>query len=160
MTEPIKQPEALPLADAPERPTAIIVEQCKCGLLAVGYVAELRAEIEKLQADHAEDQSVIAVWRGRTQRAEGECNALRVSSDARIFAETYTRLDAQAAKLIAEIERLREDAERYQWLRARYRAMSMDMGGNHSWVPDGRVMRELRGPTLNAAIDAALKETK
>jgi hypothetical protein len=45
--EPIK-PEAL-LADAPECTTAIIVEQCKCGLLAVGYVAELRAEVERLR---------------------------------------------------------------------------------------------------------------
>ena len=74
--------------------------------------------------------------------------------------EMRLAVEQNTAELRAEVERLRADAERYQWLRARYRAMSMDMGGNHSWVPDGRVMRELRGPTLNAAIDAALKEPK
>jgi hypothetical protein len=78
----------------------------------------------------------------------------------RISNDTGRKAAAELRRLHGEVERLRADAERYQWLRARYRAMSMDMGGNHSWVPDGRVMRELRGPTLNAAIDAALKEPK
>jgi limonene-1,2-epoxide hydrolase len=125
--EPIK-PEALPLADAPECTTAIIVEQCMCGLLAVGYAADLKAEIERLRAD-AEKWKNEAMLMGahqgidnhqrlldRAEKAEAECNALRVSSDARIFAETYTRLDAQAAKLIAEVEKLRADAERYRHL--------------------------------------------
>jgi hypothetical protein len=125
MTEPIKQPEALRLADAlAERRVTQWVHSTGEMPRADGYrvdvecfeaAIELRRQhdkIEMLQADHAEDQSVIAVWRGRTQRAEAECNALRVSSDARIFAETYTRLDAQAAKLIAEVERLRAELDR------------------------------------------------
>jgi regulator of protease activity HflC (stomatin/prohibitin superfamily) len=101
--------------------------------------AELRAEVERLRA------------------SEGEMlREVLVSSLPTIGMGWIDR----ANKAEAEVERLRADAERYRWLRARYRAMSMDMGGNHSWVPDGRVMRELRGPTLNAAIDAALKEAK
>ena len=37
------------------------------------------AEAERLRANHAEDQSVIAVWRGRTQRAEAEVERLRAA---------------------------------------------------------------------------------
>jgi len=122
--------------------------------------AELRAEIDRLRDGLLAWQTASMDIMQQLKKAEAEVEKLRVSSDARIFAETYTRLDAQAAKLIAECNPLRVDAERYRWLRARYRAMSMDMGGNHSWVPDGRVTRELRGFTLNAAIDAALEETK
>jgi hypothetical protein len=35
----------------------------------------LRARVAKLEAEHAEDQCVIRVWRGRTERAEAERDA-------------------------------------------------------------------------------------
>lgn len=34
------------------------------------------AELRRLQAEHEEDQGVIAVWRGRTLRAEAQRDAL------------------------------------------------------------------------------------
>ena len=52
----------------------------------------------------------------------------------------------------AEVERLRADAERYQWLRDQ----GHKGGGNFYFRATGEVSRD----GLDAAIDAALKETK
>ena len=56
-----------------------------------------------------------------------------------------------------EIARLREDAERYHFLRRDFSVSSPDIDGNHAWAYRNF---SLRGPTLDAAIDAARKETK
>ena len=62
--------------------------------------------------------------------------------------------------VLALISRLRAaemDAVRYRWLKdqGHFRAMSMDMGGNHSWIGMGRAIG--KGPTVDEAIDAAIK---
>ena len=44
---------------------------------AVRVLQEHHEEIERLRAEREEDQGVIAVWRGRTQRAEAEIERLR-----------------------------------------------------------------------------------
>lgn len=53
-------------------------------------------------------------------------------------------------------ELFRRDAERYQFLKdqGHFRAMSIDMGGNHSWTGMGRHVG--KGETVDAAIDAAM----
>lgn len=56
-------------------------------------------------------------------------------------------------ELVAHIAALRADAERYLWLKPNFRVMSPDMGGQHRYSPTGPVTR-MRGPTLDAAIDA------
>jgi len=66
----------------------------------------------------------------------------------------------EAANRIEKLERenaeLCKDAERYRWLKTGFRAMSLDMGGNHTWVQRSSSM--LRGPSVDEAIDAAMKE--
>ena len=72
----------------------------------------------------------------------------------------YWMAAANPANILAIISRLRAaemDAARYRWLKdqGHFRAMSMDMGGNHSWIGMGRAIG--KGPTVDEAIDAAIK---
>lgn len=93
---------------------------------------QLRKENERLRAEREEDQGVIAVWRGRTQRAE------------------------------AEIERLRADAERYRWLREYALAMDTVADPDNFvqiWVGTDPASC-FKARTLDAAIDAAMQEGK
>lgn len=62
--------------------------------------------------------------------------------------------------LMARMRSMRADAERYRFLKdqGHFRAMSMDMGGNHTWVGMGRCVG--RGCTVDAAIDTAMQATK
>ena len=63
-------------------------------------------------------------------------------------------LEGEIARLTRELEAARKDAERYRWLRDESGAFTS--GGNHEWWLL-RLRVELRGPTLDAAIDAARK---
>jgi len=75
-------------------------------------------------------------------------------------------LGAVAAKCIQELKRfselqspeiqaLRKDAERYRWLKKQFRIMSLDMGGNHTWVLQ-RPLRE--GCSIDAVCDASMEK--
>jgi hypothetical protein len=60
----------------------------------------------------------------------------------------------------AECESRRDDAKdaaRYRFLKARTRVFSLDMGSQHTYVMDYSIAR-LRGPSLDAAIDAAIEK--
>ena len=61
--------------------------------------------------------------------------------------------------LKAQLAEARRDAERWRWLRdhARIFRQSPDMSGNHYWMVHATTT--LRGPTLDAAIDAAKGKT-
>lgn len=63
-------------------------------------------------------------------------------------------------KLKDRLRTAEKDAERYRFLKdqGHFRAMSMDMGGNHTWVGMGRSIGN--GPTTDAAIDAAMESSK
>jgi hypothetical protein len=56
----------------------------------------------------------------------------------------------------AEIARLRDDAERYHFLRDDFSVSSLNIDGNHAWAY--RRNFSLKGATLDAAIDAARKD--
>ena len=60
--------------------------------------------------------------------------------------------------LRAQLAEAQKDAERWRWLRdhARIFRQSPDMSGNHYWMVQATTT--LRGPTLDAAIDAARGE--
>lgn len=62
--------------------------------------------------------------------------------------------DYHRAALLKAVEELAADAARYRWLRNGFRAMSLDMGGKHTWVQRSSSM--LRGPSVDEAIDAAI----
>ena len=79
------------------------------------------------------------------------------------FPQTRSYTDVENGTVLALITRLREaerDAARYRWLKDQdhFRAMSMDMGGNHTWVGMGRCVG--RGDTVDAAIDAAMQAAR
>jgi len=54
--------------------------------------------------------------------------------------------------LLADLERAEKDAERYRELKKRFRVMSLDMGGNHTWVLASSGW--LKGSSMDEAVDA------
>jgi archaellum component FlaC len=111
------QPEALRLAEdlalnhryCPED----VIQQAAAELRRLhAEVERLRASLEKTTSDlvayRAEAHALEEVVRRLNDEHRAEVERLRMSSDARIFAETYTRLDGHAAKLQTKVERLRE----------------------------------------------------
>ena len=73
--------------------------------------------------------------------------------------EWYLRGD-ELDNLRAQLTEAQRDAERWRWLKdhARIFRQSPDMSGNHYWMVQATTT--LRGPTLDAAIDAAKGETR
>lgn len=62
----------------------------------------------------------------------------------------------EIARLRAELESARVDAERYRYLKdiGVFRVLSLDMSGKHTWTLVGRPIRG-EGSTIDVAIDAA-----
>jgi hypothetical protein len=128
MTEPIKQPEALRLAD----------------------------ELDDLNAGRNYDTPLTEAA-AELRRLHGEVDALTDLS------AKGTKLMYECADLRAEVEKLREDAERYRWLRECARATSEHWGGRWSLVTEGTAPKTATPAGIDAAIDAArdaLKEPK
>jgi hypothetical protein len=69
------------------------------------FARTLERELTAARAELAENESVINVWRGRTQRAEAELETYRDSCAAK--ADRIDRLGEQAVKLRAEVETLK-----------------------------------------------------
>lgn len=61
--------------------------------------------------------------------------------------------------LLDALEGAMVDAERYRWVRKRFRIMSLDISGQHGYVPTGEIGR-IKGPSFDAAIDAAREKEK
>jgi len=64
------------------------------------------------------------------------------------------RLHAEIKDLRADIAALRDDAERYRFLRNDFSSASLNIDGNHCWVY--RRNFSLLGATLDEAIDKAI----
>lgn len=60
--------------------------------------------------------------------------------------------------LLADLKRAEKDAGRYRELKKRFRAMSLDMGGNHTWVLASSGW--LKGPSMDEAVDALAQMAK
>jgi hypothetical protein len=71
-----------------------------------------------------------------------------------IYSDRFVRVEDYAA-LQAKLTEAQRDAARYQHIRPMARVMSLDMGGKHTYAMAGGFLR-LRGPSLDAAIDAAI----
>ncbi|NDE17376.1 hypothetical protein EBZ80_20840 [bacterium] len=115
---------------------------------------------------HSHDSATCAAcprWDELQQAAVAAVDAL---SAADLAAAAYRdRADRSAAKMHAEIERLREDAERYHYLRNRVPADVLNGRGPSAgvWCDMDNELGDLvlvTGDDLDAEVDAALKETK
>lgn len=71
------------------------------------------------------------------------------------YSDEILKLRREIEALKAERDALRRDAERWQEARKHFRILSADMGSNHAWAWHGTSAR-LRGPSIDAAIDAAM----
>ena len=91
--------------------------------------------------------------RDRAEKADAALADLKIK-----MAGNSRDYEVLLAELGAEIARLREDAERYHFLRRDFNVSSPNIDGNHAWAY--RRNFSLKGPTLGAAIDTARKETK
>jgi cell division septum initiation protein DivIVA len=138
MTEPIKlPPDLLAVTLVREGVNKHRARDIECWMnekmaLAVEQAtAELRAEVERLRADHATllDNASIEV----------------------------RRLRAESNKMEAEVERLRADAERYRWLRDMDEDPVMSLAAQYTDCLGSAISISTR---IDAAIDAALKEPK
>jgi hypothetical protein len=118
MTEPIKLPSGLLtvtlVREGVNKHRARDIEQWmneKMALAVESATGALQAEVESLRDENDEDQSVIAIWRGRTQRAEAERDEARAEAleQARLNgmgSEREARLIAQVQEARAELARL------------------------------------------------------
>jgi len=112
-----------------------------------GLILQIEAEIAAIAA------SDIAIAEYRQQCLD---NAAEI---ARLCAESEERLQNCAA-LVAEVEHLRKDAERYRWLAAHARNTLEHWGGRWSLVIDGPAPKSRNSEDdLDDAIDAAMKGT-
>ena len=86
-----------------------------------------------------------------------EVAALRADLDRAIV--NFGDAAATVCDLRAQLAEAQKDAERWRWLKdhARIFRQSPDMSGNHYWMVHATTT--LRGPTLDAAIDAAKGES-
>ena len=87
---------------------------------------------------------------GELARLRAENKHLRETNSGRPSSELY---EAHTAELRAEVEALREDAERYRWLRDTFDA-SISI-----WLQDGPRRVWLAQAELDDAIDAARSKT-
>jgi hypothetical protein len=49
------------------------------------------------------------------------------------------------------------DAQRIDWLQQQFKTCTVYMSGQHPYAPSGLKLRNLRGPTFRAALDAAME---
>jgi hypothetical protein len=66
--------------------------------------------------------------------------------------------EADRAAIVRAADSIVADALRYRFLRHDFSVASLNIDGNHAWAY--RRNFSLRGPTLDAAIDAALQLTE
>ena len=107
---------------------------------------------EKTMSDKPTEQTVTDALRLAAKSAAPYGTAMIGVSHLNEAADTIDNLRAQLAEA-------RRDAERWRWLKdhARIFRQSPDMSGNHYWMVHATTT--LRGPTLDAAIDAAKGES-
>ena len=105
--------------------------------------------------DHAQDDAADWLWDNRARLLDLAARAVTLEAEN---ADLKWQIEMVAG--IGNVERARaeaaeKDAERYRWLKGQFRAFSLDMGGQHTWTL-ARMIK--KGPTLDAAIDAAREE--
>lgn len=116
-----------------EEPEPFSVRLQQDNLELIQQKRELRARIAALEADLAEWQKKAAAAAVVLHEKIHECDDLKT-----------------------DCERLREDAERLEFVVGCSRPMGLDIDGLHYWQT--MYPRNVRGPNLREAIDAARRE--
>lgn len=147
-----------------------------------GPIRVLGDAIAALRAELVAESLEVTAWRTRATKAEIERDALllRIPNVSKVEAECRTledwklramhmefgwsscsrcaaQLQGRAESAEAERDALRADAERYRHIRPMFRAFSAHVDGMHSWCATGELAR-MKGPTFDAAIDAARRK--
>ncbi|EMM9101939.1 TPA: hypothetical protein PXD14_006370 [Pseudomonas aeruginosa] len=106
----------------------------------------------------AENDSVVAVWRGRTQRTEEERDRLKaeLEQSASVLPGNYYMdpPDGGNVSIPEQIRRMAKDAARYRWLRERDLETIRQGGVFAGMTPENIVLNQ---EDLDAEIDAALE---
>jgi len=113
----------------------------------------------ELMGDSSAPQSQVDS--GAAKALQMAVNALHYSHDLdegtrkvrELLADARRDPQSQGEKAVASEDA--RDAERYRFIKSKTKTFSLDMGGNHTYVMDFSIAR-LRGPSLDAAIDAAV----
>ena len=120
------------------------------------YVERLKKRIDEMMTER--DVLIKVLEAMKQDDKDAEMAQLREYLDAAqrrasALGEEAINLRAQRDAARADWVALREDAARYQFLREDFSVMGANIDGNHAWAY--RRNFSLRGPTLDAAIDAA-----
>lgn len=91
-------------------------------------------------------------------RAENESLASNLRGKHATTGATYAHLIAERDRLRDENAKLRVDAERLDWIQKNARC-DPKMDGHHVWWPTS-FNKTVKGSTIRAAIDAAMREGK
>lgn len=110
---------------------------------------DLHAEVTGLTAE----RDALAA---EVEALQAQVKALQSDANSYQSGHTAGRLSvkAHADNWRKQAER---DAARLDWVAQQFRTCTVDMSGNHPYAP-GAGVRDLRGPTFRAAVDAAMAQ--
>lgn len=131
----------------------------KIALYDQSAIDRLTEEMDRMRIVKSQDSDHVSFCHAEIDRltaeltlATGERNRVQLKWDA--FRQSK---NSEVQRLAAERDAAVVDAARYRWMRIRFRVSSLDMSGQHGYAPTGEVGR-IKGPSLDAAIDAARSE--
>ena len=139
----------------------------RAAMIGAGHLIDAADTIDNLRAQLAEAQAALKTVMRNAELSKEPCDP-DPESPAAIRNGKFAGLASIAAQglgmvrgpsLTKQLVEAQRDAERWRWLRdhARIFRQSPDMSGNHYWMVHATTT--LRGPTLDAAIDAAKGES-
>lgn len=140
-----------------ETSDASYIAACNPAAMAevLAHITALEAENKRLRSESEERLQNAVALVAEVERINAESDETRAS-----FEKVASAQFEMMAKIDAENERLRKDAERYRWLAAHARITSEHWGGRWSLVIDGPAPKSHNSEDdLDAAIDAAMKGT-
>lgn len=97
-------------------------------------------------------------WNARMLELEQQLDVMARNTESQTHASVMREIELteKVEKLARELEEARKDAERLDYIQKNARN-DPKMDGNHVWWPT-TFNKALKGPTIRAAIDAAIKE--
>jgi hypothetical protein len=119
---------------------------------AADALVKLQARVAELTAERDNWCAFAGASNEDAQRAEADLAAARALLPGVYYMDPP---DGGQVEMLEQLRRMADDAARYRWLRSRFRVFGPHIDGQHAWCATGDIGR-LRGPSIDAAIDAAL----